>query len=132
MVAARQRLEDLLRHEMSLPPPERPPQKKFAKANPEIPTLENYEDDPGEEFWAAFPSHLCLDVKAPFEIDTDELLRLCKEANYNDLGEAEAVVRDFLFGCDQLVNRDRFWPTHNVNNPSIVSDEFAERVVDAL
>ena len=131
-VQARQLVEDLMRFEMSLPAPPRPAKKVFKKSNPEVPTLESYSVPPGQEFWDTFPKNEDLGVRAPFNIDTDALLEMCRKINYNDMGEVRAVVRDFLFGSDQRLNRARFRPTHNKNNESVGSMEWGEAVVDAL
>ena len=102
----------------AMEPPPRPKMKAFVKANPEVPDLDNYSTDPGEEFWGIFPENLELDGEAPYPIKTDVLLELCSRYDYANMSKVEAVCGDIRFGADQLINRKKLRPTHNKNNES--------------
>ena len=52
--------------------PEEIEKQPYVKKNPEIKTLENYREDPGEEFWSTFPKTR-LPTQAQTKINVDKL-----------------------------------------------------------
>jgi hypothetical protein len=73
-----------------------------------------------------------LDGCAPYPIDTDVLLELSEKSGYCDMGEVEKVCHELMVGCDQMLNRLKYWPRQNKNNASVETKEWGPKVVDAL
>jgi hypothetical protein len=124
--------EERIRKLLAKPDPERPQSKLFIPANPEIPVLESYSEQPDDSFWVTFPENMDLDGTAPYPIDTEVLLELAARAEYCDMGEIETVCHDLMMGCDQMLNRLKYYPTHNDNNQSVETTEWGPKVIDAM
>ncbi len=62
-------IEDWIDDSRDVVPTDRKPRAPWQKKNPEIPVLENYQDDPGKHFWDCFPKHYPSVPKCTVDID---------------------------------------------------------------
>jgi hypothetical protein len=60
------------------------------------------------------------------------LLELSEKSGYCDLSEIGKVCHELMVGCDQMLNRLKYWPTHNKNNASVETKEWGPQVIDAM
>ena len=114
--------EDRLRSILNSPNPERFPRKEFKPSVPEVPFLEDYSVDPGEDYWEKFPSNFNERGGSPFKIDGKKLEQYVMEADpdYNTLVLLKKVLDDIKDGCDLAISAE-YVPTVSKNAPSCAS-----------
>ena len=117
----------------------RPEKKKFTPSVKEVPMLEDYSKDPGEDFWKVFPVHRNLRSGTPFKLSVTRLREFAMRARLScpDMEILEKVIGDITHGADLKVNAG-YIPTKGKNAPSAirdgpwVTDAVAKGVLDGI
>ena len=65
--------ESRLRGVLATPNPDRHPKKAFCQTCPEVPILDDYSVNPGQDYWDKFPKNRNERGGSPFKIDVKKL-----------------------------------------------------------
>ena len=111
---------------VAAPLPPRPPPKIFKPKCPEIPVLDDYSGEAGDDFWDKFPKNMDMFGGSPYKLDADLLVKRAKEAGYANMALVDEIANDIRHGCDLKVNEVRCPVTRSYNAPSAAAEGKAD------
>ena len=124
---------------LSTPNPERFPKKPFKPTCPEVPVLENYIDNPSDDYWSHFQENKNEQGGSPFKISAAKLEQYVMESDpdFATLLLLKEVLDDINNGCDLAISAE-YVPTVSRNAPSCatrgphISDMLAKGLKDKI
>ena len=103
LAAAKLRRDEILEwlgHLVAEGEPLPPPAKRFKPSNEELPILDSYEEDPGEEYWKFFVKNSEAGLDPAFPMEADKLVEMCDEVGWRDRAAVMQVANDLKHGAD--------------------------------